>query len=29
MIDTIEGARIWTGHGVLAHNLIKISALAG
>jgi len=28
-IDTIEGARIWVGHGVLAHNLIKISALAG
>ena len=29
MIDTTEGARTWTGHGVLAHNLIKISALAG
>ena len=29
MIDTTEGARIWTGHGVLAHNLVKISALAG
>jgi IS5 family transposase len=29
MIDTTEGARIWTGHGVLAHNLIKISTLAG
>jgi IS5 family transposase len=28
-IDTLEGARIWVGHGVLAHNLIKISALAG
>jgi transposase, IS5 family len=27
-IDTTEGARIWTGHGVLAHNLVKISALA-
>jgi IS5 family transposase len=27
-IDSIEGARIWTGHGVLTHNLIKISALA-
>jgi IS5 family transposase len=26
-IDTTEGARIWTGHGVLAHNLAKISAL--
>ena len=23
-----EGARIWAGHGVLAHNLVKISALA-
>jgi IS5 family transposase len=29
MIDTTEGARIWTGHGILAHNLVKISALAG
>ena len=28
-IDTTEGARIWVGHGVLAHNLIKISTLAG
>ena len=27
-IDGTEGTRIWTGHGVLAHNLIKISALA-
>jgi len=27
-IDTTEGARIWTGHGVLAHNLVKITALA-
>ena len=27
-IDTTEGARIWVGHGVLAHNLVKISALA-
>jgi IS5 family transposase len=26
-IDTTEGARIWTGHGILAHNLSKISAL--
>ena len=26
MIDTTEGARIWTGHGVLAHNLIKIAS---
>jgi IS5 family transposase len=24
-----EGTRIWTGHGVLAHNLVKIAALAG
>jgi IS5 family transposase len=28
-IDTTEGARIWVGHGVLTHNLTKISALAG
>ncbi len=28
-IDGTEGTRIWTGHGVLAHNLVKISALAG
>jgi transposase, IS5 family len=27
-IDTTEGTRIWVGHGVLAHNLVKISALA-
>jgi IS5 family transposase len=27
-IDTTEGARIWVGHGVLTHNLVKISALA-
>jgi IS5 family transposase len=27
MIDNTEGARIWTGHGVLAHNLAKIAAL--
>jgi transposase, IS5 family len=26
-IDSTEGARIWTGHGVLAHHLVKISAL--
>ena len=25
-IDTTEGARIWVGYGMLAHNLIKISA---
>ena len=28
-IDGTEGARIWTGHGVLAHNLVKISTLTG
>jgi IS5 family transposase len=27
-IDGTEGARIWTGHGILTHNLVKISALA-
>lgn len=27
MIDTTEGARIWTGHGVWAHNLTKIATL--
>jgi IS5 family transposase len=27
-IDSLEGARIWTGHGVLAHNLVKIADLA-
>jgi hypothetical protein len=27
MIDTAEGARIWTGHEVLAHTLTKIAAL--
>jgi transposase, IS5 family len=27
-IDGTEGARIWAGHGVLAHNLVKISTLA-
>jgi len=27
-LDGAEGARTWTGHGVLAHNLAKISALA-
>ncbi len=24
----IDGARTWCGHGVFAHNLVKISALA-
>jgi IS5 family transposase len=28
-LDHLDGARIWTGHGVLAHNLVKIAALAG
>lgn len=27
-LDGTEGARIWTGHGILAHNLAKIGALA-
>jgi IS5 family transposase len=27
-IDGLEGTRTWTGHGILAHNLVKISALA-
>ena len=27
-LDSTEGARIWTGHGVLTDNLVKISALA-
>ena len=27
-LDGTEGARIWAGHGVLAHNLVKISVLA-
>jgi IS5 family transposase len=26
-IDGIEGARTWCGHGVFAHNLVKISSL--
>jgi len=26
---TTEGARIWVGHGVLAHKLIKVIILAG
>ena len=28
-LDGTDGARIWTGQAVLAHNLVKISALAG
>jgi IS5 family transposase len=27
-LDSTQGARTWTGYGVLAHNLVKISALA-
>ena len=27
-LDGTDGARIWTGYGVLAHNLVKIGALA-
>ena len=28
-LDSTNGAAIWCGHGVFAHNLVKISALAG
>jgi IS5 family transposase len=28
-IDGIHGARTWCAHGVFAHNLVKIGALAG
>ncbi len=28
-LDGTQGARIWTGQAVLAHNLVKIGALAG
>jgi IS5 family transposase len=28
-LDGLEGARIWTGQAVLAHNLVKIAALTG
>ncbi len=27
-LDGLEGARIWTGQGILAHNLVKIGAFA-
>lgn len=27
-LDDLDGARIWTGHGALAHNLVKIAVLA-
>jgi hypothetical protein len=26
-MDGIDGTRIWCGHGVFAHNLVKISEL--
>ena len=29
LLDGQNGAAIWCGHGVFAHNLVKISALAG
>jgi IS5 family transposase len=29
MLDGLNGARIWCGHEVFAHNLTKISALSG
>jgi hypothetical protein len=25
--DGLDGVRIWTGHGILAHNLVKIATL--
>jgi IS5 family transposase len=28
-LDGTEGARIWTGQAVLAHNLVNVGALAG
>ena len=28
-MDTLAGARTWTGHGIFAHNLTKIAALMG
>ena len=28
LLDSRKGAAIWCGHGVFAHNLIKIGALA-
>ena len=27
-LDGTDGARIWTGHGVFTHNLVKIGAPA-
>ena len=28
LLDDLEAARIWTGQAVLAHNMVKIGALA-
>ena len=28
-LDGLDGARLWTGQAVLAHNLVKIAALTG
>jgi transposase, IS5 family len=28
-MDTLTGARTWTGHGILTHNLVKIAGLLG
>jgi IS5 family transposase len=28
-LDGLDGARVWTGQAVLAHNLVRIAALAG
>jgi hypothetical protein len=28
-LDHLDGTRIWTGHGVLAHNLVKMATQAG
>ena len=28
-IDGLEGARVWCGHGVFNHNLVKIAVLVG
>ena len=27
LMDCIDGARIWCGYGVVAHNLVKVSGL--
>ena len=27
-LDSLEGAKIWTGHGILAHNLVRVADLA-